>query len=66
MQESHKPNKSDFKDGELVKLKSGGPKMVVWINHKNDTSQVNTTWFNKHDIQIFGMFEPQHLVKVDG
>lgn len=45
----------DFKKGDIVKLKSGGPKMVVEgfrmniFNSTIDYEQVQCTWFNNDE-----------------
>ncbi|MDN3668150.1 DUF2158 domain-containing protein [Echinicola jeungdonensis] len=57
-----------FKKGDIVKLKSGGPKMTVeefqWNPYKNnyDKEKLQCTWF-KEDIKYSEIFESAALEK---
>jgi len=51
-----------IKDGDIVQLKSGGPKMTV--NGKGTTSgHVWCTWFDKEGKPQSGEFNPIALIK---
>lgn len=52
----------DFNVGDIVKVKSGGPKMTVdQITHKGE---VSCTWFSGSKMQT-GYFHPETLQKVE-
>jgi uncharacterized protein YodC (DUF2158 family) len=53
----------DFKPGDLVKLKSGGPQMTVEkIGHVNREEAVFCTWFEKTELKR-SQFAPAALNK---
>jgi len=37
---------SEFKKGDVVQLKSGGPKMTIGYLLTDDTNRVKCTWFD--------------------
>jgi uncharacterized protein YodC (DUF2158 family) len=55
----------DFKVGDIVKLKSGGPKMTVCEVHTILETQVECSWFSrtgKHqDALLRGFYPPRAL-----
>ena len=51
----------DFKDGDVVRLKSGGPKMTV---SEVSGSDCNCQWFDEKKL-LFGYFNSEALVKVE-
>ncbi len=52
---------AEFKKGDVVELKSGGPRMTVM---EYDGESVTCTWF-AHGEQKYGAFDPE-LLKKDG
>jgi len=54
----------EFKPGDLVCLKSGGPRMTVegW---DEDYQQFLCTWFNDDGSREYGRFAVETLEKVD-
>ncbi|MDP8208157.1 MAG: DUF2158 domain-containing protein [Candidatus Electryonea clarkiae] len=53
---------SQIKPGDVVRLKSGGPKMSVqWIN--DEVNQVNCTWFDGKDKLEKKNFAAEVLIK---
>lgn len=55
--------RTTFKIGEVVQLKSGGPKMTVSSGPLED-GDVACTWFDGAK-QMFGAFNPEMLIRVD-
>lgn len=66
---------NDFKTGDIVQLKSGGPKMVVAKSTTEKTLEipeieldprgsVRCQWFSGSKLQE-GWFDPESLVKVE-
>lgn len=58
-----------FKIGDVVALKSGGPKMTVFIVHPNQTSLssdtlVDTCWFDDRELKRDSFSEPELLMSV--
>lgn len=54
-----------FKVGEIVQLKSGGPKMTVkTISDSSDNDTIYCHWFAGSKLS-FGRFAPETLIKVD-
>ena len=57
---------SKFKVGDVVKLKSGGPKMTACGNEPGDTRySIRVSWFNNGEI-LRGIFPPDALVNAVG
>jgi uncharacterized protein YodC (DUF2158 family) len=54
---------SGFKKGDVVQLKSGGPKMTI-TNPRQTDGTVFCEWFDKDGDRQNGAFEPESLVKV--
>lgn len=61
-----------FKVGDIVRLKSGGPKMTVTLEHKivptHNSDLLDTVWcmyFDKNDRSRAKSFHPDTLVLVD-
>lgn len=58
----------DFKKGDMVKLKSGGPKMTIDDIGKynyNDFDQAKCVWFEKDNVKQESVFSLETLVKLD-
>ncbi|MCF0174263.1 MAG: DUF2158 domain-containing protein [Bacteroidales bacterium] len=53
-----------FKNGDIVCLKSGGPKMTVMEESKIDGDMVRCIWFDEENNKLSGYFEPNTLVKL--
>lgn len=51
-----------FAKGDVVILKSGGPKMTVREAYDDE---IACTWFDEKHVQKFGNFEPFTLVKAE-
>ena len=51
-----------IKQGDVVKLKSGGPEMTVNFIFTDD--QCQCAWFQA-DVMITGKFSPDALMKID-
>lgn len=55
--------KEEFQPGELVKLKSGGPVMVV-NEHRKQTGKYSTWWMTEGGSLHAGYFPPAVLKRV--
>jgi uncharacterized protein YodC (DUF2158 family) len=56
---------SEFAKGDLVELKSGGPKMtVVKVERQILGGSVTCAWFHEDKLQ-HGVFEPETIRRVD-
>lgn len=53
-----------FKDGDIVTLKSGGPKMTVEVASAAWTGLVYCSWFDDKRKLSKEQFQPEALVKV--
>jgi uncharacterized protein YodC (DUF2158 family) len=56
----------DFKEGDVVKLKSGGPEMTIYqIGTASSPDRVVCTWFNgnKKEKDIFAMSNLEDVKK---
>lgn len=59
---------TEFQPGDVVKLKSGGPKMTVRHHVNNAAGQylgVQTRWFKSNDETEVGIFLPLSLKKIE-
>ncbi|MFV0571154.1 MAG: DUF2158 domain-containing protein [Xanthomarina gelatinilytica] len=52
----------EFKKGDLVRLKSGGPVMTVYEVLRGN---VSCTWFDKNDEQQYSKFSNETIEKVE-
>jgi uncharacterized protein YodC (DUF2158 family) len=57
--------KAQFKAGDVVQLKSGGPKMTVNGPSTGNQQVINCSWFDKDEKLAHGDFITETLVKVD-
>ncbi|WP_281991414.1 YodC family protein [Aquimarina aggregata] len=55
--------KEKLKKGDLVRLKSGGPKMTVY--NFDSYGNVNVTWFDNNNDQKYSDFIPEILEMVE-
>ncbi len=55
---------AEFRVGEVVQLKSGGPKMTV-SSSGNDSDSVECTWFDDDNKPQYFTFPASALVKVE-
>lgn len=55
-------NQMEIKPGDIVTLKSGGPKMTVEAFYKPDTTKFDCAWFKGAE-KISGTFSVVALVK---
>jgi uncharacterized protein YodC (DUF2158 family) len=57
-----------FNQGDVVQLKSGGPKMTVlklWIEASSKKTMVHCAWFDKDAKEQEESFEPEALKSAD-
>jgi len=52
----------EFKNGDIVKLKSGGPKMTVYQVLRGN---VDCTWFDENNNQQYSKFGNETIEKVE-
>ena len=52
----------NFTEGDVVQLKSGGPKMT--ISMIGEDRDVHCQWFKDDNVQ-FNVFSPESLIKVE-
>ncbi len=48
----------DFSSGDVVRLKSGGPRMTI-VNFDTKNGCYRCTWFEKDNERKYGCFEPE-------
>jgi uncharacterized protein YodC (DUF2158 family) len=53
----------NFNVGDVVRLKSGGPKMTISVVRSDDDGRVETTWFDEKGVERGGVYQPALLKK---
>ena len=53
---------NEFKNGDLLRLKSGGPIMTVYQVLRGN---VDCTWFDKNNVQHYSKFGNETIEKVE-
>ncbi len=54
----------NFQVGDVVQLKSGGPKMTVSVIRSDDDGRVECAWFDDKGVERGGVYQPALLKMV--
>ena len=55
----------EFKKGDVVRRKSGGPEMTVEVIDKTKTASLHCSWFDDKNTPQSGDFDPETVSRPD-